>query len=100
VEACTNRFKSVLAIYASKTKDVETKKFDLLACRSWDDVQDTASKAVEAYKEKEKGWRGFMNRVGRSFGRNSPAHQGWINALPCGDYTAVACGALTLIFGV
>jgi hypothetical protein len=81
VQRCTDRFKEVIALYTEKTNDRALKKFDILGCHTWEEVQDTAAKAVEAYNAKEKGFKGFLRKVGRKFGKASPAHQGWIQTL-------------------
>lgn len=70
-----------MELYSQKTTNSLVKKFDILGCHSWQDVHDTAAQAVEAYNAKEKGFKGFMRRVGRKFGKASPAHQGWIQTL-------------------
>lgn len=81
VQRCTHRFKEVIALYTEKTNDRALKKFDILGCHTWEEVQDTAAKAVEAYNAKEKGFKGFLRKVGRKFGKASPANQGWIQTL-------------------
>jgi hypothetical protein len=81
VQRCTDRFKAVITLYTEKTNDRAVKKFDILGCHTWEEVQETAAKAVEAYNAKEKGFKGFLRKVGRKFGKASPAHQGWIQTL-------------------
>lgn len=98
LETSADRFKKVITEYTKSTTNIQLKNFDILETHTWEEVQVVAAEAVAKYKSKEQGFSGFFRKAGRGFGKVSP-DQGWVQTLPCGDYTSVVCGALKLVFG-
>jgi hypothetical protein len=57
------------------------------------------SQEVASYMSKGNGLGALFRQAGRTFAEASTGHLGWIETLPCGDYTSVVCGGLKLVFG-
>lgn len=65
---------------------------------TWEDVHKDAQIAMEAYETR--GSRNWFIRVGRGTGEKVPALQSWLGLVSGNDFAAIACGVLSLFFGV
>lgn len=97
----TDQFYHVIEIYQNKiTKDnVLPPKFTIRGKHTWDEVFRAAKDASNESKN-TRGFRRWMNTVGRGATEKAPFVEPMLALLPEGDYTGTLCGGLKLAFRV
>ena len=90
-----------MRMFLEKTHDDEAREaFD---CKSWDDVQSEAAKAVQAFdahNKRRRNWRHPFEVVHRVGGICIRRIGPFIELVPDGDYTHILVGALKLLYNV
>ena len=67
---------------------------------TWEDVLKEADRVRETWEDKAKKPENFFRRQARNMGNYAKLANPWIDLLPGGDYGAILCGGLKLVFGV
>ncbi|PYH43520.1 uncharacterized protein BP01DRAFT_402624 [Aspergillus saccharolyticus JOP 1030-1] len=93
-------FKKFLGTFTTFAKDKEIRRFDLDRKFQWNDVQNEANAAVEAYSAPDSFLRNPVRYLSRSFTQNASTLEVLLHFVPDGEYTSILCGALTLVFNV
>ena len=106
---CQNLTKKAIEKYEVRAREeFKTRwKFDPTGSLDWKKITEDLKAAIATYENRAKvqkqhtklqKYGAFFQRCFRAFTVQATAVQGWLQILPNGDYGAVVCGALQVIF--
>jgi hypothetical protein len=84
---------------ALTSKNPYIARFNVVENYTFEDVKREADKAIATYSEKGRSWRHPFRAAGRAIG-DTTAIEAWLGLLPNDSYCSIACGGLSLLYGV